>query len=130
MQVGFHICRFVTAAVDTEADRENIKALYSNLKTTSDEIDVSALMTRLIAPSWHGFDSFLTQVLVKHSQDKDQFLKVVIKWMTETQILEDELKEVCELNSVLLNEKQELEAKLAEESRAKDGNHFPDSLFS
>jgi hypothetical protein len=51
MQVGFHICRFVTAAVDTEADRENIKALYSNLKTTSDEIDVSALMTRLIAPS-------------------------------------------------------------------------------
>jgi hypothetical protein len=50
--------------------------------------------------------------------------------MTETQILEDERKEVGELNSVLLNEKQELEAKLDEESWAKDGNHFPDSLFS
>jgi hypothetical protein len=50
--------------------------------------------------------------------------------MTETQILEDELKEVGELNSVLLTEKQELEAKLAKESRAKDGNHFTDSLFS
>jgi hypothetical protein len=49
--------------------------------------------------------------------------------MIETKILEDELKKVGELNSVLLNEKQELEAKLAEESRA-DGNHFPDSLFS
>jgi hypothetical protein len=49
--------------------------------------------------------------------------------MTETQILEDELK-VGELNSVLLNEKQELEAKLGEESRVKDGNHFPDFLFS
>jgi hypothetical protein len=68
-------------------------------------------------------------VLVKHSQEKDQFLKVAIKRMTETQILEDELKEVGELNSVL-NEKQELEAKVAEESRAKYGDHFPDSLFS
>jgi hypothetical protein len=67
-------------------------------------------------------------VLVKHSQEKDQFLKVAIKRMTETQILEDELKEVGELNSVL-NEKQELEAKVAEESRAKYGDHFPDSLF-
>jgi hypothetical protein len=47
--------------------------------------------------------------------------------MTETQILKDELKEVGELNSVL-KEKQEIEAKLAEESRAKDGNHFPDSF--
>jgi hypothetical protein len=50
--------------------------------------------------------------------------------MMETQILEDELKKVSEFNSVLLNEKQELEAKLTEESQAKDGNHFPDSLFS
>jgi hypothetical protein len=65
-------------------------------------------------------------VLVKHSQEKDQFLKVAIKRMTETQILEDELKEVGELNSVLF-EKQELEAKVAEESRAK---YVPDSLFS
>jgi hypothetical protein len=50
--------------------------------------------------------------------------------MTKTQILEDELKEVGELNSVLLNEKQELKAKLAKESQGKDGNHFPDSIFS
>jgi hypothetical protein len=44
--------------------------------------------------------------------------------MTETQILEDELKEAGELNLVHLNEKQELEAKLAEESQGKDGNCF------
>jgi hypothetical protein len=50
--------------------------------------------------------------------------------MTETQILEDELKEVGELNSVLLNEKQELKAELVADSRAKDGDHFSDSLFS
>jgi hypothetical protein len=36
--------------------------------------------------------------------------------MTETQILEDVLKEVSELNSILLTEKQELKTKLAQES--------------
>jgi hypothetical protein len=40
--------------------------------------------------------------------------------MTETRIREDELKEVGELNLVLLAEKQELKAKLAEKSQAKD----------
>jgi hypothetical protein len=64
------------------------------------------------------------QALVKHSQDKDQFLKVAIKQMTETQILEDELKEVGELNSILLTKRQQLKAQLAEESQVKDGNHF------
>jgi hypothetical protein len=54
--------------------------------------------------------------LVIHSQDKDQFLVVIIKRMMETQILEDELKEVGDLNSILLTEKQDLEAKLVEES--------------
>jgi hypothetical protein len=43
--------------------------------------------------------------LVKLSEAKDQFLKVAIKQMTETRILEDELKEVCEFNSILLVEK-------------------------
>jgi hypothetical protein len=56
------------------------------------------------------------QALVKHSEDKDQFLKVALKWMTETQVLEDELKEVSKLNSILLAQKQELEAKLTKES--------------
>jgi hypothetical protein len=59
--------------------------------------------------------------MVKHSQDKDQFLKVVIERMQETQAFEDELKEVSELNSVLYTQNNELEAKLAEESQAKDG---------
>jgi hypothetical protein len=35
--------------------------------------------------------------------------------MAETHILEDELKEVSELNVILLAEKQELETKLAKE---------------
>jgi hypothetical protein len=59
------------------------------------------------------------QALVKHSQANDQFLKVTIKWMMKTQILDDDLKEVSELNSILLAEKQEIETKLAKESQAK-----------
>jgi hypothetical protein len=70
------------------------------------------------------------QVLVKHSQDKNQFLKIAIKWMTKTQVPEDELNEVSKFNSVLLAEKQELQAKLAEENQAKDGNHPTNYLFS
>jgi hypothetical protein len=52
--------------------------------------------------------------MVKHSQDKEQFLKVVIKWMTDTQAYVDDLKEVSELNSVLFARKQKLEAQLTE----------------
>jgi hypothetical protein len=60
----------------------------------------------------------------------DQFLKITIKRMMETQILEDELKEVSELNSTLLAKKQELETKLAKESHAKDREHLIDlSIF-
>jgi hypothetical protein len=82
------------------------------------------LKTSFIAPSQHEFDPSLMQALVKHSQDKDQFMKVVIKQMMENQILEDELKEVSELHSPLLAEKQELEAKLANESQAKDSEYL------
>jgi hypothetical protein len=99
MQAGFHIGRFITVAIYTRADRENVKALYSSLKSTSAQIDVCALKT-LTKPSQHGSDSFM-QVLLKHSHDKDQFLKVAVKRMTETQILEDDLNEVNKLNSVL-----------------------------
>jgi hypothetical protein len=59
--------------------------------------------------------------MVEHSQDKDQFLKVAIKRMQETQTFEDELKEVSKLNSVLFAQNQELEAKLAKESQVKYG---------
>jgi hypothetical protein len=59
------------------------------------------------------------QVLVKHSQDKDQFLKVAVKRMPETQILEDDLKGVNELNSVLLAQKHELELNWPKRARKK-----------
>jgi hypothetical protein len=48
--------------------------------------------------------------------------------MIETQILKDELKEVSELNSILLARKQELEAKLAKQRQAKDSEHPIDFL--
>jgi hypothetical protein len=49
--------------------------------------------------------------------------------MMEFQLFKDELKEVSQLNSILLAQKQELETRLAEESQAKDGKHLTDSLL-
>jgi hypothetical protein len=116
---GFHIGRYVTASVNTEAEWEQIKALYSSMKTTLELIDVSIFTSSYLCVS--KFDSLLMQAVVKHSQDKDQFLKVSIKMMQEAQMFEDELKEANVYNSVLFTWLQELEAKLAEESQLKNG---------
>jgi hypothetical protein len=62
------------------------------------------------------------QAMVKHSQDKDQFMKVAIKRMQETQTFEDELMAMVELNSILLARNEELETKLTEEIQSKEGN--------
>jgi hypothetical protein len=41
IQAGFHIGRYVSTSVNTQAEQEQIKALYSSMKTTSQLIDVS-----------------------------------------------------------------------------------------
>jgi hypothetical protein len=64
------------------------------------------------------------QTLVQHSKNRDKFLKVAIKCMAETQLFKGKLKEANELNSILFTDKQELEAKLAEETRAKEGTSY------
>jgi hypothetical protein len=56
------------------------------------------------------------QKLVKHSCCRDQFLRVAIKRLTKTQLFEDELKEMSQLNTALLARIQELEDQLAKES--------------
>jgi hypothetical protein len=63
------------------------------------------------------------QWLVNHSEARDQFLRVAVKRMMETQLFEDELKKVSQLNIVLLVKKLKHEAKLAEVTQAKDGKH-------
>jgi hypothetical protein len=56
------------------------------------------------------------------TEDKDQFLEVVIKRMQETQTFVDELKATIELNSILLAQNEELKTKLIEEIQSKEGN--------
>jgi hypothetical protein len=41
IQTGFHIGRFIMAAIDTEVDRANTKALYSALESASTHLNVS-----------------------------------------------------------------------------------------
>jgi hypothetical protein len=119
IQAGFHIGRYVTASVNIEAEREQIKALYSRMKTTSKLIEVSIYASLYIL--FLKLDPSLILVVVKHSQDKDQFLKVSIKRMQETQMYEDELKEANKYNSALFARLQELEAKCTKESQLKEG---------
>jgi hypothetical protein len=67
--------------------------------------------------------------MVKHSEAKDQFLRVPVKRMTKTQLFEDELKEVSQLNSVFLAQKLELEAKLPEENQEKKMVNTPPTPY-
>jgi hypothetical protein len=105
--------------MNTKAKKEQIKALYSSMKTTSELIYVSIYASPYIFILI--LDSSLIQAVVKHSQDQDQFLKVSIKRMQETQMYEDKLKEANEYNSVLFAWLQELEDKCAEERQLKYG---------
>jgi hypothetical protein len=52
---------------------------------------------------------------------KDKFLRVAIKRMTKTQIFEDKLKQVKDLNENLMAHNQELESRLVEASQEKSG---------
>jgi hypothetical protein len=105
--------------VNTQAEQEQIKALYSSMKTTSELTDLS-----LYAPSYLLTlrpDSSLIQAVVKHSRDKDQFLRVSLKRMQVTQMYETELKEANEYILGLFARLKELEAKCTEEAQLKDG---------
>jgi hypothetical protein len=102
IQVGFHIVRFITAVVDTEADQANTKVLYSTLETASTHLNISLLLTLSLYSHGTVLTFLLIPTLVKHSEAKDQFLRVAVKRMMKTQLFEDELKEVSQLNSVLL----------------------------
>jgi hypothetical protein len=64
----------------------------------------------------------LVQPMVKNSQDKEQSLKVVVKWMQENKTFEDKLEAVIELNSILLAQNEELQTNLTEERKLKEGN--------
>jgi hypothetical protein len=41
IKAGFHIGRYVSASVNTQAKQEQITALYFSMKTTSELIDAS-----------------------------------------------------------------------------------------
>jgi hypothetical protein len=74
IQAEVHNGRYISASVNTKTEREQIKVLYSSMKTTSELIDVSIFTSPYLFIL--KFESSLIQAMVKHSQDKDQFLKV------------------------------------------------------
>jgi hypothetical protein len=116
--------------VDTEAERDNTEALQTDLASASMRISVSTSLPYNSLPMLLNSDSlFSTQKLIKHSRSKDQYLRVALKRLIETQLLEDELKEVNESNKILLARNQELETQLAEESRERAGKWLISSRY-
>jgi hypothetical protein len=75
IQAGFHIGRYISAFVNSQAEQEQIKALYSNMKTTSELIDVSFYVPSYLLTLRPN--SSLIHAVVKQSRDKDQFLRVL-----------------------------------------------------
>jgi hypothetical protein len=124
IKVGFHIGRFITASVDTEKEHAITEALKFNLEFVSEQIKVC------ISSSFHVImlllilTLFFFQQLIEHSQSKDQYIRVALNRLTETQILDDELKEERALNQTLLARNQEVETQLSVESRDKAGKHI------
>jgi hypothetical protein len=81
------------------------------MKTTSKLIDVSFDVPPYLLTL--RFNSSLIQAVVKHSRAKDHFLRVSLKRMQETQMYENELKEVNEYISALCALLEEIDAKCA-----------------
>jgi hypothetical protein len=110
--------------VDTEKEHAITEALKFNLEFVSEQIKVC------ISSSFHVImlllilTLFFFQQLKEHSQSKDQYIRVALNRLTETQILDDELKEERALNQTLLARNQEVETQLSVESRDKAGKHI------
>jgi hypothetical protein len=87
--------------VNTEAERVDIEVLKSDLDYASLRINVSISFHVLHYHLFSILTPLLIQKILEHSQLNDKFLRVSLKRLTETQILEDELEEVSELNMVI-----------------------------
>jgi hypothetical protein len=106
IQAGFHICQYVLTSVNTQAKQEQIRALYSSMETTFEIINVSFYALSYLLTLRPNLS--LIQAVVKHSRDKDQFLRVSLKRMQETQMYETKLKQANEYISALFAQLEEL----------------------
>jgi hypothetical protein len=75
---------FIMEAVDTEADWANTKAHYSTLESASTHLNINLLLTLSLYSHGTVLTFLLIQTLVKHFESKNQFLRVVVKRITET----------------------------------------------
>jgi DNA repair exonuclease SbcCD ATPase subunit len=106
-------------AVNTQAEQEQIKALYLSMQNTSKHIDVCFYVP--CHPLTLRPNTSLKQAVVKHSQGKHQLLRVSLKQLQETQMYANKLKEVNEYISALAAQLEELKAKCTEETQLKEG---------
>jgi hypothetical protein len=124
IKVEFHIGRFIITGVDTEKERAVTEALQCNLEFTSKQIKVSISFLLHVTALSLILTPFFFQQLIAHSQSKDQYIRVALKRLTETQILDDELKEERTLNQTLLARNQEIETQLTTEGNEKASKYI------
>jgi hypothetical protein len=89
IKARFHIDRFNTIAVDTEAERINSEALQTDLASAPTRINLSISSSYDSLLSLLNLDPppFSVQNLIEHSLSKDKYLRVALKRLTETQLL-------------------------------------------
>jgi hypothetical protein len=97
----FHIGRFITVMVNTEEKRVITEALKNNLDYASQRINIRISFTNLHYRPFPILTSLFIQEIIEHSRSKDQYIRVALKRLTGTHILEDELAEVNALNKVM-----------------------------
>jgi hypothetical protein len=88
--------------VDTEKEHVVTEALKCNLEFPSEQIKVSSSFSLYIIVPLPLLTPLFLQQLIEHSRLKDQYIRVALKRLTETQILDDELTEEKNLNKMLL----------------------------
>jgi hypothetical protein len=92
IKTGFHIGRFLTAAVNTEAEQSDIQALWAGLDSTSLQINVSTPFLFISYRSLLILTPFPIQKIIEHFESKDKFQRVCIQRLSEGQNIKDELK--------------------------------------
>jgi hypothetical protein len=99
--------------VDTKQEHVIIDALKMNLEFASGQIDVSIWFLFQVPFFLLTLTPFHFQQLIKHSQSKDQYIRVALKRLTKMHYVDNEPTKEKALNQALLARNEELESQLA-----------------
>jgi hypothetical protein len=107
-----HIGKYITTAVNIEAEEADIQALRNDLDSTSIRINLSFLLLFKITVYLLVLTLFLVHKIKEHSQFKDMFLRASLRSVFEAPNFEDKLERVRAMNEMLHTHNEQLIAQL------------------